>query len=52
MDGWNLDLKWNQNEKLEYVERELLSLKNCGIADHKQSRPLMGRKNYEILIKL
>lgn len=44
-DGWNLGLKWNQSEKLEYVERELISLKNCGTADHKQSRPLMGRYN-------
>lgn len=38
-------MKWNQSEKLEYVERELISLKNCGTADHKQSRPLMGRYN-------
>ena len=27
------------------VERELISLKKCGTADHKQSRPLMGRYN-------
>ena len=38
-------MKWNQSEKLEYVERELISLKKCGTADHKQSRPLMGRYN-------
>lgn len=38
-------MKWNQSEKLEYMERELISLKNCGTADHKQSRPLMGRYN-------
>ena len=38
-------MKWILNTKLEYEERELISLKNCGTADHKQSRPLMGRYN-------